>query len=81
MLMDCVPGDVLLKKRQYSSRRVIILATNIILNGCDHAVDIRFLSFLHGEMLLQSQTRWRPNVHVASAADCSSHFAYCSKTF
>ena len=27
-------------------------------------------------MPLQSQTRWHPNVHVASAGDYSSHFAY-----
>ena len=82
MLIDCVPGDVLLKKSQYSSCPIVILATNIAENGCDHAVDIKFSRFMYRQkMLLQLQTRWHPNVLVASAADYSSQFAYYSKTF
>ena len=47
MLMDCVPGDFLLKKSQYTSCKIIILAANIALNGCDHAADIKFPSFMY----------------------------------
>ena len=47
MLMDCVPGDVLLKKSQYSSCKIIILPTNIAVNGCDHAVDIKSSRFMY----------------------------------
>ena len=49
MLMDCVSGDVLLKKRQYSSWKIFILATNIAVNGCDRAVDIKFQVFCTGK--------------------------------
>ena len=44
MLMDCVSGDVLLKKRQYTSCKLIILATNVAVNGCYRAVVIPITS-------------------------------------
>ena len=42
MLMDCVPGDVLLKKSQHSSCKTIILASNIVAKNCDFQVNNSF---------------------------------------
>ena len=44
---------------------------------------LNFQVFCTGEnaLNLQSQTRWHPNVHVASAADYSSHIPTTQKRF
>ena len=68
--MDCVSGDVLLKKWQYYSCKIIILATKIAVNDC--VVDIKFATLNFKQNGFQGL--------VASAADYFSHLAYYSKT-
>ena len=40
------PGDVLLKKSQYSSCKIIILATNIVAKNCDFQLNNSPLFFV-----------------------------------